>query len=156
MKKLLYISFLCLSIACKKSSDPIPDLTSKLVGTYVDIQTDNTFGFKYITTTKWTVSRVDNDEIKIDHVAVTEIEAPAGYPGTFNPTKPVVSVIDGIKIEKDDRFAFDRLVEWTSDSDVFKTTVIVDAVLAGRDLDVKINETTDGATTDDRVIMKRQ
>lgn len=147
---------LCLLISCQKGSDPVPDLTNDLVGTYVGSHGDNGLGISYITTITWTISKTDNDKIKIDHVETSQIEALPGSPYVIEPSKPVISIIDGITVERDDRFAFDRLVEWTSDGDIFKTTVVVDAVLAGRDLDVKITQTTDGDTDSDRLIMKRQ
>lgn len=79
--------------------------------------------------------------------------------GEHTTTKPFEITFDSIELTGADGFSLDRTVDWLLDSQQMeKVRVVFDAILIGRELDVKSKTTilSDGEVSEDQVRFVRQ
>jgi hypothetical protein len=152
---ILLAAFLVM-LSCKKDTEPAADSTGYLLGTYANLQKVSTDGFPITFLTKWTIKKVNNNHIKIEHHAVTIFEKPANYQGPYDPDNPVDAVIDKVQIADSSSFNVDKSIEWNYKGKKIKKNVIINAHLVGRDLSVYMKEVSGGTVKEEEFVMFRE
>ncbi|MCE6991393.1 hypothetical protein [Dyadobacter sp. CY323] len=161
MKKFFFVLALTIGLgACKSDSEPEPeqiaDITGELVGSYINSQKVNYDGYPIEFLIRWTISKIDNNHIRINQYAATNFVKPEGYQGPYDPDNPVESVIDQIEITEVDKFLIDRNIEYHYNGVTQKANILIDAKLVGANLDVYSKEIADGNKKEEQFLMKRE
>lgn len=154
--KYLPLLLLVILIACKKDKEPAPDLTRDLVGVY-QASSSQTYQDKFTVTAtiRWTIERISDNMIRLKHREEYTVEG-EGWEEYFEPTPPKEVTFDNIELSAADKFHVLRKIEWPTSGELQTSDIEINAVLAGKHLDVNLKEIIDGNTFQGDLLMKRQ